>query len=440
MASENREEEITNTREYVASINYEGERSATSYRDDRIGRELPSDRDEFSNHPIPDKSNDNEDAAAAEDKSHGSERVAGTPSLEEVAEVERSQSSNGKHSAEEQNDSGEEDVYHSPLAESPAPPAKVSEYDEKMAEEPLSELLTSTGSLYPESRLVIGLAVLGILWVVAIIVLSAAGHVHKLLFPGDPTHDGLAGTTESSYTIDSRSAPRDPGSPFATRSRYSWSQQAVYVPLGIINSSVPSNATLFAFHLSRVAVRFFHSLVPLLRQEPAPLGASYNLQYTNRSQTLFGDFLNCLSRDLSTVLRQTRAEFDLDPDDAGYALLAQTVAVALAFVAFRELLHVEHIWKLSFRLNTLRDLSSDQLFFVSFALDNCENSDATYQIRQYQWWKRLPPEFAVNFPLRHLPHSFGEAFNCPPGSFMRPSGNRGTCNIFNTTANYHVLS
>ncbi|KAL3241505.1 hypothetical protein MRX96_002613 [Rhipicephalus microplus] len=88
------------------------------------------------------------------------------------------------------------------------------------------------------------------------------------------------------------------------------------------------------FHLSRLAVRFFHGLVPLLRQEPTALGASYNLQYTNHSQTLFRNFLNCLSRDLSTVLRQTRAEFDLDPDDASYALLAQTVAVALTFITF----------------------------------------------------------------------------------------------------------
>ncbi|XP_072144489.1 neprilysin-1-like [Dermacentor andersoni] len=239
--------------------------------------------------------------------------------------------------------------------------------------------------------------------------------------------------------IDARLAPREPGSPFDTRSRYSWAQQTVYVPLGIINSSVPSNATLFAFHLSRMAVRFFHSLTPLLWQEQTSLGASHNLQYTRRSQALFRELLNCLSRDFATVLRETRAEFDLDPDDARYALLAQTVAVAVAFVTFRELLHVERIWKLSFRLSTLPDLSSDQLFFVWYALDNCENSDPAYQIRQYETWKRLPPDLAVNFPLRHLARSFGEAFGCQPGSFMRPLRHSGTCNLFNSTLNDHVV-
>ncbi|KAH8023099.1 hypothetical protein HPB51_010883 [Rhipicephalus microplus] len=836
MASEHGEEEIANRREYVSYTKYGGERSATSYRDDRVGRDLPSKRHDPRNHQNTNKSPSNDDGSAAGDKTNEFERVTDTPPPKDDAEAERSQLSDGKHSAEEQQyDSGEagEGANHSPLAESPAPPAKVSEYDEKIAEEPLNELLSSTMSLYPESRLVIGLAMLGILWVIAIIVLSAAGHAHKLLFPDAPTHDFIAGTTESSYTVPyptsttevtmptTTTHPNTPGSkvyicstPFCERegtylksllssqnnpcdnfydyvcdiwkanarptvglgfgtavsrdtlieeemesevieylrrgsrdvllalqlfraclrstklqgtevkmalkdmfkdliaatwpvaptdtsfsSSHVWTlagtlyrqfgidaflgvsigrhqrnhlpvvlepprmlflkhYEAYSMTLSMFQDAIREALTLsstpdiahevandvytvlsdlaerqsaegeFNFRISKpddlpkglrtflsavfegrlnkraivvrnpeytfkqledhvksndipslinymgfrlvirmapflpasgfenlkmifsaettgrvrslalhqnylclravemalpvcvvkahakvhmasgndlndrvwlsqvessffrnvaqlswvddlsymiirfkmantklarffpgwsldmdqcnrqhrrlrqrystglpLAVRFFHGLVPLLRQEPTALGASYNLQYTNHSQTLFRNFLNCLSRDLSTVLRQTRSEFDLDPDDASYALLAQTVAVALTFITFHELLHVERVWKLSFRLSTLPDLSSDQLFFVWFALDNCENSDPTYQIRQYQWWKRLPPDFAVNFPLRHLPNSFGEAFNCPSGSFMRP-GYRETCNIFNTTANY----
>ncbi|KAK8759477.1 hypothetical protein V5799_002886 [Amblyomma americanum] len=232
-------------------------------------------------------------------------------------------------------------------------------------------------------------------------------------------------------------APREPGFPFDTRSRYSWGQQTVYVPLGLINTSVPSNATLFAFHLSRTAVRLFRSLTPLLRQEPTALGASYNLEYTSQSHNLLDRLLGCLYSDFASILQKTRVEFILDPYDARYALLAQTVAVSLAFVAFRELLHVERIWKISFRLSSLPELSSDQLFFIWYALDNCEKSDPAYQLRQYETWQRLPPDLAVNFPLRHLPQ-FGDAFHCQPGSGMQPPLYAPTCNIFNTTTSYGV--
>ncbi|XP_077552945.1 uncharacterized protein LOC144167623 [Haemaphysalis longicornis] len=235
--------------------------------------------------------------------------------------------------------------------------------------------------------------------------------------------------------VTSKFVPREPGFPFEMRSRYVWSEQTTYVPLGLINGSVPNNTTLFAFHLSRVAVRLYHSLAPLLREEPTSLGAPYGAQYSNRSLELLRKLLDCLSNDLQNVLRSTRTEFVVDPDDARYALLAQTAALGLAFKAFRDLLHVERIWKMSFRLSSLPELSSDQLFFVYYALDNCESSDATYQLRQYDMWHRLPPELAVNFPLRYMPH-FGEAFKCSPGSPMRPAGFAAVCDVFNGTWNY----
>lgn len=82
---------------------------------------------------------------------------------------------------------------------------------------------------------------------------------------------------------------------------------------------------------------------------------------------------------------------------------------------------MEGLWKVKFRLRTLARTSADQLFFLYYALDNCEQSDEPYKSHQYRTWRRLPPEQQVNFPLRHTPQ-FWEAFNCGPGTALRAPG------------------
>lgn len=85
----------------------------------------------------------------------------------------------------------------------------------------------------------------------------------------------------------------------------------------------------------------------------------------------------------------------------------------------QELLSVERVWKLDFRLQSLAHVTSEQLFFLYYALDNCERSDKPYRSRQFKAWKHLPPEYRVNLPLRHLPQ-FAQAFQCNASG-----GNRG---------------
>ncbi|KAM7308065.1 endothelin-converting enzyme 1-like [Ixodes scapularis] len=218
---------------------------------------------------------------------------------------------------------------------------------------------------------------------------------------------------------------RHPGFVFDTRSRFSAAQRQVYVPLGLVNDSVPTNGTMFAFHLSRVAVRLFGSLVQLVNQYQ-------DEDFTDHSQRTLDELLDCLARDW----RALPSSFDLeskdvvsDVDQARYAILTQTAALRLAFVAFQELLHVERIWRVSFRLRPLRDMSSQQLFFLYYALDNCEHSDAPFKAHEYLAQRRLPAELRVNFPLRHMPE-FSEAFGCAQGSALRLPHN-AVCSVFN---------
>ncbi|CAN8017966.1 unnamed protein product, partial [Ixodes persulcatus] len=108
-------------------------------------------------------------------------------------------------------------------------------------------------------------------------------------------------------------------------------QRQVYVPLGLINDSVPTNGTMFAFHLSRVAVRLFGSLVQLVNQYQ-------DEDFTDHSQRTLDELLDCLARDWRALPSSFDAESkDVVPDvdQARYAILTQTAALRLAFVAFQ---------------------------------------------------------------------------------------------------------
>ncbi|KAH7961756.1 hypothetical protein HPB52_011925 [Rhipicephalus sanguineus] len=77
------------------------------------------------------------------------------------------------------------------------------------------------------------------------------------------------------------------------------------------------------------------------------------------------------------------------------------------------------------RYQRLPDLSAEALFFVYYALDNCENSDQVYKEQHGRW---LPAEYRVNLPLRHLVE-FAPLFNCSADTNMGQMGLGRTCAV-----------
>ncbi|KAK8779360.1 hypothetical protein V5799_019299, partial [Amblyomma americanum] len=132
-----------------------------------------------------------------------------------------------------------------------------------------------------------------------------------------------------------RARPREVGDAFGTLARFSPGHQAVYVPFGIVNASVPGNGTAFAFQLARMAVRLYFGLVPALLDDGTADESSTQLRYTDRAQRLLDELLDCLARDFRIVSGSMRHDADVDPDEARYALLAHTAAVALTHAAFK---------------------------------------------------------------------------------------------------------
>ncbi|KAK8771352.1 hypothetical protein V5799_025402, partial [Amblyomma americanum] len=117
-------------------------------------------------------------------------------------------------------------------------------------------------------------------------------------------------------------------------SRFSPGHQAVYVPFGIVNASVPGNGTAYTFQLARMATRLYAGLAPALFVDGA---ADENtlLRFTDRAHRLLEELLDCLARDYSMPSGSMRDEVVVDVDEARYVLLAHTAAVALAHAAFK---------------------------------------------------------------------------------------------------------
>ncbi|KAH9377213.1 hypothetical protein HPB48_020026 [Haemaphysalis longicornis] len=180
------------------------------------------------------------------------------------------------------------------------------------------------------------------------------------------------------------------GSPVSVWPRHRLCMQLVQIPVGVVNGSVPSNGSVFAFHLSRLAVRLYAALAQLLYE-----GTVYELEiplyFTEVAERTLDSVIGCLTQDVGN-----RFPHGLKPDRVRNALLEQVLALQLGFLAFRRLL---------------------ALFFVYYTLDNCELSDAVYESCQFETERRLPAAARVNMARRHCTQ-FAHAFQCATGSPM----------------------
>ncbi|KAH6937003.1 hypothetical protein HPB50_025092 [Hyalomma asiaticum] len=208
-----------------------------------------------------------------------------------------------------------------------------------------------------------------------------------------------------------------PASSLDASPKYDVQTKSLFVPAAVMNASVPTNGSMFAFHIARYGVRLIKGLMPVLYNDFVFSSGPYDdapLLYTQAYDRRLRDTVKCLVADYNRAPDLLKSSFmrsmgDISP--AGFSLLEQTVALMAAYWAFQELLTVKRVWRSDFRFAQLPDLSSDQLFFVYYALDNCERSDEAYQARAFDARFELPPEERVNFPLLQS-DAFKHAFGC----------------------------
>ncbi|KAH9382209.1 hypothetical protein HPB48_010426 [Haemaphysalis longicornis] len=185
---------------------------------------------------------------------------------------------------------------------------------------------------------------------------------------------------------------RTTGSELAVEATFRDQLQSVHVPAALFNASVPINSSVFAFHLARVAFLHENSY-----ERDAPLS------FTDESRQKLESLITCFEEDARANLPDFASRHSTPY--LGRHFLHQTSALQLALRAFDELLSVQRIWKVDLRFQDLPQTSARQLFFIYFALDNCESADHDFHANL------LPAEQRVNLPLKHV-RPFAEAFGC----------------------------
>ncbi|KAK8773871.1 hypothetical protein V5799_011596 [Amblyomma americanum] len=198
--------------------------------------------------------------------------------------------------------------------------------------------------------------------------------------------------------------------PSSVRAVYDRLLRRVLVPAALFNTSVPGNSAGFSLQLARYAVRFYRALLDALFLD------DWDRVEDEAVRQKLQVLLQCFGWDLRELPATLKGSVGLNPARSTAALLLQTAALQFAFRAFQDLWQVRRTWNADFRYRRLPSLSVEALFFVYYALDNCETSDPVYKGDQ-----RLPAEHRVNLPLRHLAE-FAPLFNCSADAVMGRPG------------------
>lgn len=114
------------------------------------------------------------------------------------------------------------------------------------------------------------------------------------------------------------------------------------------------------------------------------------------------------------------------PAEAVAADVLEHVAVALAHLEFRQGVQPLRGNRSDYRLADAQNLSSERLFFISYAESACEAYDDESEFRQFLLRKESPARQRVDLALAHDP-TFHQAFHCRRGSAMRP---RHSCSFW----------
>ncbi|XP_064457070.1 neprilysin-21-like isoform X2 [Ornithodoros turicata] len=190
---------------------------------------------------------------------------------------------------------------------------------------------------------------------------------------------------------------------FDTRCEYVLSDNAVIVPIGLFNTSVPTSTKEKMFHLPMIAPRIAKCLFEAAFQSLA-FSNPEKLKWTRRSEKLYRQKLICFSKQYKHVHNEISQLYSSAEDNA---------ALALAFEVYEDHLFANRYFDLDYRLEGLANVTSRQLFFILYARSLCE-------VIPPGTTARADRENRVNIPLKNHPE-FADAFNCPLDSEMNPT-------------------
>ncbi|KAH9373018.1 hypothetical protein HPB48_003396 [Haemaphysalis longicornis] len=199
----------------------------------------------------------------------------------------------------------------------------------------------------------------------------------------------------------------------------------LHVPLVAVNPSTSARAPLGYVSLlrdTRLRVRLARALME------AALGRTSNdgSLWSPLARSRYRGRQACFMARFPTLLDPLEGLEVHKPAEAVETDVLEHVSVALAHLEFRQALQPLHGNMTDYRLADAQNLSSEQLFFISYAESTCEAYDDESAFRQFLLRKESPARQRVDLALSHDP-TFHQAFHCRRGSTMRP---RHSCSFW----------
>lgn len=256
-------------------------------------------------------------------------------------------------------------------------------------------------------------------------------HLNKVQFPaGQDAIKQYFGLVQhlrkdmvDAYTSQKARMRQWPGSVFDTDVMYDMQRQTVYIPMGLFNTSVPTNSSVFVVHSARYGVRLAKAMTRMLYEKSYfyDTGKLFpEMVWSEVSAENFRTVVQCFEDKYSAIDDPTNPSHKLKGSNVNESLFEESAAIAPAFKAFHQLLNIFRIWQRDFRMMNAESLSSDKLFFIYYALDNCAKANPAYMKHQMHATNQALIKERVNLALKNS-HEFSRVFQCDGNKAMNPS-------------------
>uniref|UniRef100_A0A131YWW6 Endothelin-converting enzyme n=1 Tax=Rhipicephalus appendiculatus TaxID=34631 RepID=A0A131YWW6_RHIAP len=224
------------------------------------------------------------------------------------------------------------------------------------------------------------------------------------------------------YTTQKARMKQWPGSVFDTDVLYDILRQAVFIPMGLFNTSVPTNSSVFVVHSARYGVRLTRAMTRMIYEKSYyyDTGKVFpEMVWSETSAQNFAKKLQCFTDQYSALDDPNNPGQKLNGSTVRESVFEESAAITPAFKAFHQLLNVFRIWQRDFRLMNAEHLSSDKLFFIYYVLDNCVKANQDYMMYQMYGSNKAFVKERVMLALKNS-REFSRVFGCQEGSPMNP--------------------
>ncbi|CAN8027420.1 unnamed protein product [Ixodes persulcatus] len=177
-------------------------------------------------------------------------------------------------------------------------------------------------------------------------------------------------------------------------------------PMAMFSRQFEGDA-FWLYHLPRAGVKVVVALLAALVETARA-----------SDQSVYSDLLGtktCLEGHYRTM-RETQVPERLTSSVALENEVLENMALPLALLLYRSYVNP----KSEISLDALKGYSSDQLFFINYAMGRCEAQDSRFAWQKLRYGRTPPAAYRVNGPLRNS-ENFADSFMCPIDSYMNPA-------------------